>query len=304
MKNARIIYTGFALSLLAMAGCATVPPVMASQETRHYPSLDNAMHNTSDVISKWKGCDGSFGIEYKKCQTKLNLRTVGPAPFIAAKAGVDIYPAHFHGGEWAVNTGLSSAAIAFGSVIGGVGGLLFNGPSMPLKPKHYPGWRDFLAGSRLYAVHFVANKKDSTDLIPEAAMLEAKVPALLSGSVVGQTSWKHGGSVWEPHKMLWSASSSSAYEVVYQPNPDAATKELSPVGIFGTELRPLVHKYAITDQWQWAFYNVPVSQQEADSQKISKAYPRWIFVLARHKQDPLVCVGGTCKTAVAHSKKS
>ncbi|MBU2792681.1 hypothetical protein HF669_00335 [Acidithiobacillus thiooxidans] len=280
---------GFGFSILALAGCASAPAVMPeSAQGQQYPTLQRALKN-SDNTTRW----GNNG------QKDVILASVGPAPMVAASVGFDGSPSRFNAGEWAVTTGLSAAAIAFGAVASGVGGL-FLGPS---DTQHYPGLRDFQEGSCLYAVRLVKNKQDARRMIPEAATMAAKVPALFAGSVVGHTSWQHGGSVWEPHKMLWSGGTDS-YEVVYQPNPDAATKELSPVGIFGTELRPLVHKYAITDQWQWAFYNVPVSQQEADSQKISKAYPRWIFVLARHKKDPLVCVGGTCKTAGAHSKKS
>lgn len=276
---------GLGLSVIALAGCASAPAAMPSGE--HYPTLQRAMKNT-DNTTRW----GNNG------QKDVILASVGPAPLVAASVKVNGSPVRFQAGEWAVSTGLSAAAIAFGAIGAGVGGLLLGGPSV----QHYPGLRDYQAGSCLYAIRFVPNEKDGKRLTPDAAIMEAHVPAMFDGSVIGHTSWQHGGSIWQPHKLIWSGGTGS-YEVLYQPEPDAATHKLSPVAVWVTQLRPLVHQYAVTDQWQWAFYNVPLPKQEADSRKISKVYPQWIFVLARHKDQPLICVNGTCKVAATQTEK-
>ncbi|PKY11847.1 hypothetical protein B1757_02485 [Acidithiobacillus marinus] len=302
-KLTRIVYKcGLGFAVVALAGCASAPSVMSSGDNHKFPTLQRALKNTSNV-THWKGCSGSWGKYYRECQTEFILQTVGPAPLISGSVKSGNLPAGMQGLSDAINisrivTGATMAGIggvASGNMALGIAGLLLanGGPDLA-------GLKTYQAGNAIYATRFFANDKEAKAETPQAAILEANIPTHLAGVVVGHTSWKDHGVIWEPHEMRWRLGSGS-YEIKYKARPASVSVRLSPVAVWVTKLKPLANNYALTDQWKWGS-NTSVSRQEVNTQAFSKKHPHWIFVLARYKQEPLLCVNGVCKEPTKSAK--
>lgn len=301
MKNLTnmVFRSGLGFSVAILAGCSIssfAPSIMSKSADQQHPTLSRALKNIH-VPEHLAGCQIAIatGSYYRTCETEFVYQSVGPAPLFAESIKSGNIPA----GIGPISTGLNAAMIATGAPVLGIGGLLLGMANLP--PEHYPGLRNFKQGGFLYAVRFVATEKDGETSTPEAAEMEAKVPARISGMVLGHTSWKDHGSIWEPYELRITPLSES-YEVAYKANPSSDAAIIAPVAVWLTQLRPLAKTCALTDQWAWGS-SISTSQQEADSRKMSKAYPKWTFVLARYKQKPMVCVAGTCKIAPSAVEK-
>jgi len=280
----------------SLAGCASAPSV-TNVQSNNYPTLHQAMQNT-DAKAHWRGCgDAPSQSLAKECQSEFIMQSVGPAPLIAVSANAKGLPTSMQGLNDAMNAGRIAlgamtslgGGLSSGNIALGVAGLLFGGGSPDLQ-----GLNDFNSGGFLYAVRFASSKPDAEALVPDAAKLEASLPTLYGGNVIGHTSYGFKGITWEPHEELWRLGSGS-FGIRYKAKPSSVDAPLQPTAVWMVRLSPLVEGYSVTDQWMWGD---ALQKDKLDkARQLSKKYPDWSFVFVLDGGQPWVCADGVCKEA-------
>lgn len=272
---------------------------MPQAERAQYPTLRRAMENASQV-DHWKDCSGTFGSYARECQAEFINQTVGPAPMLAAAIGEQHLPTNMRplsdtldaasiaGGAMLISSGSGVGGIGAGGIGLGILGLLTGGSSPDLSGLH-----GFHSGAYLYAVHFEPNRAAANAFFTQAAMIEAQAPTKIGGSVVGHTSYRFNGAIWEPHEKRWGTGTGGSIGLFYKVRPASTDPVMQPFAVWETRLNPLMNAYAITDQWK--LHGVATRKVgNVEAKALSSDYPGWIFVVGGGDEKPLICVAGTC----------
>lgn len=264
---------------------------MPQAEKTQYPTLHRAEENTSTVDHWHSVYDAASRMEFID-------QTVGPVPIKVAGADAKY---HLPGGLSSLNNAMDVGSIVVGAALptsGGLGagsiGLGALGLLESMIPPKLAGRHRFHTDDYLYAVHFEPNRSAAKSWVPHAAMLEAEAPQKFGGTLVGHTSYRFDGSTWEPHKERWRDSTGGSFEIAYRVRPAASAADLKPYAVWNTDLKPIVHAYALTDQWKWDAAITRKARVEK-TKMLSTDYPGWTFLVIGQKDARLYCTNGTCR---------
>ncbi len=264
MRSLSILRTfGLFSGVLALAGCATAPSIPRTSVTQH-PNFSRAMANRHEEQG-WK--DGS--------ERQLIAQTVGPAPLLAAywKGSTQhllTAGAGFEHANRMINDGFSAYFFASGALTYGFLGLL--------QGNHNPGRSNvgsdrYQYGHFLYAVHLYRRWDQAKAETYSATHMEAIVPTMFAGKILGTTGYQADGRTFVPQKLIWSDDQD--YEVRYQHQHEPGLPHLIPRMVWVVDLRSVVPHSAVVDLWEEPRHQHPTVKLL----QISKEYPQWTWVL-------------------------